>query len=378
MSREPILKAFSPFFTTYFYGKPFTMISLSPILEKRKIAQLLYLLLSLMSGYGVIANAFQISPSPVSRALFCDDVKQLNQKTSMQKIPENLTSRKLSYGIGDDDNKSLDPKDNSSAVLSYYLLWSPTIFRKTVLMMCMLLAGRFMLGNFLSEPTRRLVDNIYNGHCSNVAQYRFVHLIVLPFLSSACCGVQLLINAMVGAGGCAGFNKHLGPLRPYFLAILLSTIFSQAFTSTANNWNFGNLTLLRMTQLALAFLPELVHVWNTVTRKVLLKTKKESDGFEASNSSNYLYQVEFTIPGMGCVACINKINNALRQNLAVLDSEAWLEDTGGRARIQYKVERKSEAEPMTQSLVQAVQAAGFDLCTSDNLKLTKSLRQEID
>jgi hypothetical protein len=42
------------------------------------------------------------------------------------------------------------------------------------------------------------------------------------------------------------------------------------------------------------------------------------------------------IPGMGCVACINKINNSLQGFTNLIGSEVWLVvDSGGKARVQY-------------------------------------------
>ena len=48
-------------------------------------------------------------------------------------------------------------------------------------------------------------------------------------------------------------------------------------------------------------------------------------------------QAEMIIPGMGCVACINKINKSLQGFTNLVGSEAWLVDSGGKARVQYVV-----------------------------------------
>ena len=105
---------------------------------------------------------------------------------------------------------------SSRSVLSYYLVWSPGIFLRTVVCFVTMLVLQLSLGRALSisdgirTPASPLAQSIWRDF-------------LLPLLSSACCGVQLLINALVGAGGCAGFNKWLGPLRPYFLGAMLST-----------------------------------------------------------------------------------------------------------------------------------------------------------
>ncbi|KAI2497583.1 hypothetical protein MHU86_16937 [Fragilaria crotonensis] len=84
-----------------------------------------------------------------------------------------------------------------------------------------------------------------------------MEMILLPLLSSACCSIQLLINVMVGAGSYAGFNKHLGPVRPYFLVMLLSVVVPMIVTRNVMSWPE------HVVQLFVAFLPELVRVWNS-------------------------------------------------------------------------------------------------------------------
>ena len=125
-------------------------------------------------------------------------------------------------------------------------------------------------------------------------------LFLLPLLSSACCGIQLVINALVGASGCAGFNKWFGPLRPYFLGCLFSTTAVSIFR------RHGNFRFVWL-QCILAFLPELVHLWN-------LHGPQRQIGATPSHT------VDLSIASMGCVACIKKAGRRIPKKLASLAS----------------------------------------------------------
>ena len=177
---------------------------------------------------------------------------------------------------------------DASSKLSYYLLWSPTMFSKTVASFVGLLMLRHFLGDRLASA---LLNNSGRG---SFILTRSLEMILIPLLSSACCSIQLIINVMVGAGGCAGFNKHLGPLRPYFLGILLSITMPTIFLTRSSAISWTKLGV----QLFLAFLPELLFLWNyssTFGRSFLLRGGVSKE----LQSSMSKAEAEFNIPGMG-------------------------------------------------------------------------------
>jgi hypothetical protein len=185
--------------------------------------------------------------------------------------------------------------------------------------------------------------------------------VALPLLSSACCGIQLIINSMVGAGGCAGFNKVLGPLRPYFLAVLL-------FATSISIPMKRNMVALTAFKLLLAFLPELLHAY---------KNRQTKPNKVQSQNLTVQAEVEIAVPTMGCVACINKINHSIQNGGLpvglILDSKSWLNESekGGRSRVLFEASSEEDAAEMAGMLVNAVVEAGFERCTIQSLKLSR-------
>ena len=245
----------------------------------------------------------------------------------------------------------------ASEVLSYYLLWSPGLFRKTLLCILALFALRFATIPF---------QNQFVGFVSTSPFGFLLQVVMLPLLSSACCGIQLAINTLVGAGGCAGFNKYLGPLRPYFLAMLFVA------TTTSFPVRQSKKTIVRWIQFSMirwsvALMPEIVHVWNT---NVGERIQKRSAG--RIGGGNIVATIEMTIPTMGCVACINKIDSSMRQcaPTQIEEAKSWLESSGkgGRALVRGFVSSEEEAKNLAEALVEAVRGAGFDSCLVDSIQ----------
>jgi copper chaperone CopZ len=249
---------------------------------------------------------------------------------------------------------------DASSTLPYYLLWSPNMLSKTVASFAGLMGLRLFFGDQLVAMLDSSGAAAQGSTGVTGVVQKAVGVVVLPLLSSACCGIQLLINAMVGAGGCAGFNKHLGPLRPYFLGTLLGTVVPRMVSGSVTSWTRLSIQLL------LAFLPEIVHAWNVSPVHRLFAEKKQK---KVSAEGMLMAQAEFSIPGMGCVSCIKKINNSLRKVSSVADSEAWLVDYGGRARVQYAAGSDDDAQDIALKLAEAVRGAGFDPCTIDKVEV---------
>ena len=230
---------------------------------------------------------------PASLLPFCDG--HIGSQHNMRRSTD-FGMLALSRGGGtrnSPEEAPINETPKASNVLSYYLLWSPGMFKKTVYSVLVLALLR--------------LASIAPGGV--VLQYS--EPVLLPLLSSACCGIQLVINALVGAGGCAGFNKYLGPLRPYFLALLfyttLITLPIKSNTATILMWT--RTTVLRW---FIALMPEMVQLWNS--HHVAASIQRHAAVTQNADSNHALYTtIELTIPTMGCVACINKIDSSLRQ-----------------------------------------------------------------
>lgn len=196
----------------------------------------------------------------------------------------------------------------------------------------------------------------------------------VPLLASSCCLIQLIINIV--AGGCAGFNTVLGPIRPFFVAFLLHLTINTARLSSLQ-W-YGK-TALRW---LIALLPEMVHVWNNAKvrrEKPPLQHHQQQPSSYTSEPNAPTMEVKVEIPTMGCVACINKIDAALRQVPYVMEASSSLNPfgaKGGYAVVKIAIPQSqthdevlaSETETTTattslytvmESLVAAVESAGF-------------------
>jgi hypothetical protein len=236
---------------------------------------------------------------------------------------------------------SSDPPQSSAS--AYNLIWSPGFsknlsFATASLMVFHLLGGRslgqhfFWGARYLASPLASIFPNV-----------------LLPFLASACCLLQLAINFLVGAGGCAGFNTYLGPLRPYFLSLLVYlTIISRPSKASVSIIRFS-----------MAFMPEVLHFWNKYVRYQWRRERSRE-----TRDSILTAIVEIDVPTMGCVACINKIDASIRQCAPehIIDATSWLDPAlpkGGRTKVQVSATSEAELNSITQSILKSIEGAGF-------------------
>lgn len=253
------------------------------------------------------------------------------------------------------------PHQNSAE--SYALVWSPGFISKftglTALWAVLHVSGgTARIGSFLSHTIIPQLSTF-----SAVIATTSLPNVVLPLLSSSCCLLQLAINALVGAGGCAGFNTILGPVRPFFFSLLLYL-----------QWIAPPLPSEALLRLSLALLPELVYFWNEWSARSW-KNKSKTEKGTAIKSAAIEALIEVEIPTMGCVACINKINNSLRQaapDHQIVDAVSWLDpgkEKGGRARIHCAVGSREELYAVRRSILQSIEGAGFSgLIVSEKLE----------
>lgn len=205
--------------------------------------------------------------------------------------------------------------------------------------------------NYLRATTTTVAD----CHAQTVGR-SLVGGVGLPLLSSACCAVQLLLNAL--SVGCAGLNTHLGPLRPLFVSLLL------LFTVTSGGNGAGRATIASWT---LALLPELVHGRN-LARRAVARAKRPAAAVARTTV------VRVVVPSMGCVACVGKIDSDVASALSRAGRvDARVASTllpprddgtkrGGVATATFGTTATSTTDDDVAEVVRAVRAAGFDEC----------------
>jgi len=231
--------------------------------------------------------------------------------------------------------KSVKPAGVTSA---YYLLLSRKSLLRIVGSTALLLLLHFISPspiqknliqiNYLMHPTIQ-----HHCHSSTVSSLTpKITQLSLPLLSSACCLVQLVLN--IFSIGCAGLNTFLGPLRPYFMGLLTyftmtpflgPKLLSPKWFSLGLSWG-------------LAWLPELLHTFNNF--------RNGSNALDSSTRSTTFQKkvtVQIHVPTMGCVACVNKIQNSLNACLSEklpADSsykvDSWLVDKDAKIPTEFE------------------------------------------
>jgi copper chaperone CopZ len=205
--------------------------------------------------------------------------------------------------------------------------------------------------------------------------------ISLPLLASSCCLIQLAVNVI--AGGCVGFNTYLGPIRPFFVSLLTYL--------TIIRYNNTRLQT-HLIRWIISLLPEIVSIYNTLTTAQISTSTSPSSSVPTISGGDSVMLVEnneslsddvtynkvtakFTIPTMGCVACINKINSAIRSVTAgsdrIIQSSSQLNDNdtkGGEAIVEFICVSDSEHDTIIQEIQNSISNAGF----GKNLSLQSS------
>jgi copper chaperone CopZ len=247
-------------------------------------------------------------------------------------------------------NVQIESSPSTRIAASYHLLWTRGFATKFALSTLALALGHHFV---IASPGFPKLSIAFRGSLSSIG---------LSLLASSCCLFQILANVFAGTVGCLGLNTALGPSRPYFLSLLFYLTFAKSAMSLPQ-------ILLRF---SIAFLPEMMHTWNN--RHKFLHSKNAP----SIDSGMIMATLEFDVPSMGCVACINKIDSTLRNNKGyekVVDVTSWLDPAlpkGGATKVTLTVESKEEAEAIGESLVETFDSIGFGGSSISKLEVSKS------
>ena len=240
------------------------------------------------------------------------------------------------------DNYDVEVKGAKQTIDKYHLIWSPRFWKKAAVSAIMYKNIQLLLSSRISLSSASRISSCHKSKITAIA---------FPLLSSSCCAVQLIINAMSG-WGCAGFNTVLGPVRPLLLPLLL-----------LSTWNLLPQRSLSWTALSLflAFLPEIVYVFNSIARN---QWKKQNDTSLQNNAVTATIQL--AIPAMGCIACVNKIDTSIRQcesAVSITQEKSWLTEgpgKGGMAELKISAQSTEDIDKVIQNVVTAITNAGFE------------------
>ena len=134
--------------------------------------------------------------------------------------------------------------------------------------------------------------------------------VVAGLLSSSCCLLQILLNALswfnVLHMGCAGFNKLLGPPRPYLRAATFGWL-GLCWYNTPSRRR-GKMLRATLVTMLLMFLPEILQTWDyshPIIRRSLTTMPSTKERW---------IERPFIVHNMGCEGCESAVQNLLESS----------------------------------------------------------------
>jgi hypothetical protein len=304
---------------------------------------------------------FQSSAATQSRNTSSFPLDRNKNPWNLQTSSSEQSSTRVSFG-DEGSSQSLAPSLEQDS-RTYFLLNTKQIWQQILINTMILFVLTFIISKMMSPvstsccnrygisiPFMEFISNIKVLPSDTIRTGIQTCLdLFLPLMSSACCAIQLILNA-IGVG-CAGFNTVLGPLRPYFVSILI-------FKSIEMYTMKQKMDVVRFAcTWSLALLPEVIHFINNKRR--VSKRKVISNGELHGNSKRIL--VNLNIPSMGCVACINKIDATFQKFEHVIDGSSKLNSIGkgGSGTVLLECSNDTDVGTITKNLVQSLTNAGF-------------------
>lgn len=232
------------------------------------------------------------------------------------------------------------------ALDKYHLIWSPGAWKKIVGTTAVMI----LLPKMNQLPLLRRVfhQQAASPLFAGTTTSGLYSNLVLPLAASSCCLLQLGLNVL--SVGCAGWNSYLGPVRPYFMGILM-----------VSSWRHppASLTTL-LWRSVVTFLPELVHLYNQWATGRQERNQQDTIRAATANGDLDQYIMQVDIPTMGCVACIQNINSSLRKIPGVIRATSELKPLGQKGGHATVVVATDDTATMTNQIVDAAANAGFD------------------
>lgn len=154
-------------------------------------------------------------------------------------------------------------------------------------------------------------------------------------IASSCCLIQLGFNFLsylnVMHIGCAGFNKALGPLRPYTRAMTLAWLLDKWIrlspladkkkaSECCHQKSRKTLMLSSIMCLSLMFMPEAVNFVGDWKNKALMRSSKDQ--------KQRLTKLEFVVDNMGCEACVKAVEDTVSRHEDVVIGKITSFETG--------------------------------------------------
>lgn len=322
--------------------------------------------------------------------------------TSTTASSTSVSSRSLSSSPdnGIDQNRSL--------ASSYHLVWNHGFGKKFALTTVSLATIHRLIVLVRTTATITTTTSTASTAATRILLSGFVPSMGLSLLASSCCLIQIIANVLVGTVGCLGLNTALGPYRPYFLSLLFYlTVMTKSVRSSPSQL---------LPRLGVAFLPEVLHFWNNHGRNTIgqftakqthLPHPMTSTTISSTSNNILVATIDLDVPAMGCVACINKIDRTIQNEIhdilktnspsvtqnsqeeeddtkfgqgvpvgnknVGVDVSSWLDPQlpkGGSTRVMVHVKSKEEAQSIGQTLLESLERNGFGGSTISKLEVS--------
>lgn len=238
--------------------------------------------------------------------------------------------------------------ESSSTGKKAYLVTDPGFISQLVANLIWI--GCIVLLSWSVPAIRTLADNLYFdiNHLIMATAHRYALWSLLGLLSSSCCALQLLLNAM--SMGCAGFNNVLGPIRPFLLALTVSVQLGSWYVAWSRPWQWIPTVHASVFILLLSFMPEILLAYTTwkANRRI-----SSHEIYKNSTTSRSKVAYNFKMTSVGCSACIAAVFEILHSLDGVEDFEASMEQ--GILRV------KCHGEVGKECIVRSLEDAGFPM-----------------
>lgn len=194
------------------------------------------------SGTATIVQAYARPPSYVSRypagkRCVCTDWKLLRGRY-YKSVCELRCGGIVSDDLRGPTSRLMTKSGNGEVRNSakYQLIWSPNFWKKMIMSMTVWIIIQYSLKNNAAVSLEKMLSPSCHSSEPITTSFNgfrrvFPSAVALPLLSSSCCAIQLIINAISG-WGCAGFNTYLGKKsQSHITSFFLFSILPQSLTS---------------------------------------------------------------------------------------------------------------------------------------------------
>mmetsp|Transcript_12348 Transcript_12348/g.18977 ORF Transcript_12348/g.18977 Transcript_12348/m.18977 type:complete len:285 (-) Transcript_12348:16-870(-) len=206
---------------------------------------------------------------------------------------------------------------------------------------------------------------------------------VVGLLSSSCCAIQLILNAM--SVGCAGFNTTIGPWRPMLMAttLMLQVVTWYVRIWVISPWQPSKVSLRSSIfsttiVLFLTLMPEIL-AYGTFLKKTFYE--KPSNASQSNNSKIALETnvpdisdenrrqhalLEFTMDSVGCSACLATVTHVMNSIILQSSGNSF---TTSMEKLSVIVNDHENKEKLKRKILEKLADAGFPAKSVEEVKV---------